>query len=358
MVPKRLVVSQEGKPERTAPAVVLPFPAAAHKSTRSGGYERKTEATASTLPSMPEVAERPTIFTPKVREWLRITLIVSVALHLLVYLAFQLRFHDDLERAAGAAASLSSQGTITIPVEVVEQSMLPPAPTPTNATPEETKTVDVERLMPTPPDPAPVVMPKELTKVELPPPPEPAPLELPAAEEAQKLALPQEDTAPAKPVETAPVPQAPAVAKTEQVPVQEKREQKKAVQSAPSAAAAPSRAAAGNSNGNSGAGGTADAGGSAAISSYQAQVLAHLTRHRVYPPEARERGITGVARVQFALGRDGRVLSASLIGGSGERMLDNAALDMVRRASPFPPFPAGISQARMDFAAPIRFDLR
>jgi protein TonB len=78
----------------------------------------------------------------------------------------------------------------------------------------------------------------------------------------------------------------------------------------------------------------------------------------VYPPEARERGATGVARVQFALGRDGRVLSSSLIGSSGERLLDNAAVDMVRHASPFPPFPAGIAQARMDFAAPIRFDLR
>ena len=348
-MPKRRVVSQGENAERTAPAVVLQFPV---------GPKRNEGSAAATLPPAPAASERPALLTPKVREWLRITLIVSLAIHIFAFLAFQLRFHDDLERAAGAAAALSSQGTITIPVEVVEQAMLPPALTPTNATPEEAKTVDVDQLMPTPPDPAPVVMPKELTKIELPAPPEPAPLALPAAEEAPKLALPQEEIAPAKPVETAPVPQAPSIAKTEQVPVQEKREQKKTVRSAPSVAAAPSRAAAGNTQGDSGSGGSADAGGSAAISSYQAQVLAHLNRHRVYPPEARERGITGVARVQFALGRDGRVLSASLIGGSGERSIDSAALDMVRRASPFPPFPAGVSQPRMDFAAPIRFDLR
>jgi protein TonB len=65
-----------------------------------------------------------------------------------------------------------------------------------------------------------------------------------------------------------------------------------------------------------------------------------------------------MARVQFALGRDGRVMSVLLIGGSGERILDEAALDMVRRASPFPSFPTGLAQSRMDFAAPIRFDLR
>jgi protein TonB len=183
------------------------------------------------------------------------------------------------------------------------------------------------------------------------------------------MALPEEIAAPPRPVETAPVPQASAATVVEErpplpaarslEPKQERREQPtKSARSAPSAAASPSRAAAANSSGNAGAGGLAATGGNAAISSYQAQVLAHLSQHRVYPPEARERGITGVARIQFALSRDGRVLSASLIGGSGERLLDTAALDMVRRASPFPPFPEGIAQARIDFAAPIRFDLR
>jgi protein TonB len=323
---------------------------------RFRGDERSLCESASTtfIDPTPAAGERPTLFTPRVREWLRVTLIISFAIHAIVYLAFQLRFHDDLERAAGAAAALSSQGTIAIPIDVVAEAMLPSAPSPTDATSEDANPVEIDELMPTPPDPAPVVMPKELTKIEL-----PAPLALPAPEQAEKLTLPEGQTAPSRPVEAAPVPRAPAAVKVEQAPVPEKREQtKKTARSAPSAAASPSRAAASNSNGTSGAGGAADTGGSAAISSYQAQVLAHLTRHRVYPPEARERGITGIARVQFALGRDGRVLSASLIGGSGERALDSAALDMVRRASPFPPFPAGVAQARMDFAAPIRFDLR
>jgi protein TonB len=352
MVPKRRVAPREEALPRTFPAVVLPFPARVAEAAPA-------DAEGASLAPTPVVAERPTLLRPKVREWLRVTLIVSLVIHALVYLAFQLRFHDDLERAAGAAAALSSQGTITIPVEIVVEAMLPSAPAPTNATAQDAKPDEIDELMPTLPDPAPVVMPKELTKIELPAPPEPAPLALPAPEQAEKLALPEEQIAPPRPVEAAPVPRAPAAVKVEQAPVLEKREQtKKAARSAPSAAASPSRAAASDSNGISGAGGAADAGGNSAISSYQAQVLAHLTRHRVYPPEARERGITGVARVQFALGRDGRVLAASLVGGSGERVLDSAALDMVRRASPFPPFPAGATQARMDFAAPIRFDLR
>jgi protein TonB len=375
MVARPRVSPREDTEPRTAPAVVLPFQARAAETnvepatqpahSRASGNPalgprlRGDERSSDSLTPAPAAAERPTLLSPKVREWLRVTLIVSLVIHAVVYLAFQLRFHDDLERAAGAAAALSSQGTITIPIEVVEEAVLQSAPMPTNATVEDAKPEETDELVPTPPDPAPVVMPKELAKVELPRPPEPAPLALAAPEQAEKLALPEERTAPPRPVETAPVPRSPATVKVEQAPVPEKREQtKKAARAAPSAAASPSRAAASDSNGSSGAGGAADAGGNAAISSYQAQVLAHLTRHRVYPPEARERGVTGVARVQFALGRDGRVLAASLVGGSGERVLDSAALDMVRRASPFPPFPAGVTQARMDFAAPIRFDLR
>jgi protein TonB len=289
---------------------------------------------------MPTPGERPTFLTPAMREWLRAALIVSVAVHAIVYLAFELRFEDDLERAAGAAAALSSEGTMTIPIEIVVEAALPAAPAPTNATASDAKQpaqelqlAKVEELLPPPPEPAPVVLPK------------------PLVETAE---------APESPPASAVFEQPPLPPEREPVPAERKPEPQKRqiARSSPSAAASPSRAAAADSTGSIGAGGAADTGGRAAISSYQAQVLAHLSRHRVYPPEARDRGTTGVARVQFALGRDGRVMSVSLAGGSGERVLDEAALDMVRRASPFPSFPSGLAQSRMDFAAPIRFDLR
>ena len=333
--------SEETQPQ-AVPAVVLPFP------LRSG----VAAAGATSLAPAPLAGERPTLLTPAMREWLRAALIVSVAVHVLLYLAFQLRFHDDLERAAGAAESLASQGTITIPVEIVVEAALPSAPTPTDASeadakePAPTQEANIDRLIPPVPEPAPVVLPTR---------------------EAVQLALPTEDSAPARAAESAAVPEAPTATITQErkpappKPEQAKpveRQEKKTARSTPSMAASPSQTASANSSGNAGAGGAAETGGTAAISSYQAQVLAHLSRHRIYPPEARERGITGVARVQFALARDGRVLSASLIGGSGERTLDGAAVEMVRRASPFPPFPTGVAQARMDFAAPIRFDLR
>ncbi|MEX2128034.1 MAG: TonB family protein [Xanthobacteraceae bacterium] len=380
-MPKRPAATRRDDAEtQAAPAVVLPFPARAKEMAAATIAKRPAAPVSRPLPEAPVPGERPTFLTPTLREWLRAALIVSVAVHAIVYLAFELRFEDDLERAAGAAAALSTQGTVTIPIEIVVEAALPSAPSPTNATatdakePEpEQQTARIEELMPPPPEPAPVVLPRPPAEAstELPVPPEPAPVVLPTREQAARLALPEEATAPSRPVEIATIPESPPAAMVIEErpplppvrePIREERkrepEKKQTARSSPSAAASPNRAAAANSTGSVGAGGVADTGGRAAISSYQAQVLAHLSRHRVYPPEARDRGATGVARVRFALTRDGRVMSASLVGGSGERVLDEAALDMVRRASPFPPFPSELTQSRMDFAAPIRFDLR
>jgi protein TonB len=301
-------------------------------------------------------------------------LIVSIAVHAIVYLAFQMRFEGDLERAKGAAAALSSAGTITILIEVVAESMLPSAPAPTDASssdatepvplPPEIDIEKIRELIPPPPEPAKVLFPQ--AEIEIPEPPEPAPVVLPTREEAARLLRPEEENAPPSPAESANEPEAPAATavfeQTAPMPLPREpirdAEKQKSSPSTPSKAASPSRSAGSNSNGSSGAGGAADTGGRAAISSYFAQVQAHLSRHRVYPPEARASGITGVARVVFALGRDGSVLSASLARGSGHPVLDQAAVAMVRRAAPFPPIPSGIGASQLEMGAPIRFDLR
>jgi TonB family protein len=261
----------------------------------------QAKAEPSKMPVAPEIGERPTLAPGSFRDWLRVAIIVSVALHLIVFLALQLKFADDLERAAGAAAALSSDGTIVIPIEVVVEAALPPAPAPTNA-----------------------------------------------SDAQAKIATPS----PPREIESMQAPQAPAAFEVIE------RKTRPSTRASTSAAASPARAAASGSAGRAGASGETEFGGRATASSYQAQVLAHLSRYRIYPPEAQSRGITGVSTVRFALAPDGQVLASSLARGSGAAMLDEAAVAMVRRASPFPPFPPGLGRARMDFAAPIRFDLR
>jgi hypothetical protein len=86
------------------------------------------------MPAAPETGERPTSAPASFRDWLRAAIIVSVALHLVVFFALQLKFADDLERAAGAAAAISDEGSmLLVPVEIVVEAALPPAPSPTNA---------------------------------------------------------------------------------------------------------------------------------------------------------------------------------------------------------------------------------
>ncbi|NOJ47278.1 TonB family protein [Bradyrhizobium archetypum] len=96
----------------------------------------------------------------------------------------------------------------------------------------------------------------------------------------------------------------------------------------------------------------------AALASYRQMVAAHLQRFKQYPPAAKAAGQQGTARVSFTLSRSGSVTSVSLGGSSGYAALDAETLAMVRRAQPFPAFPADVKQSSMPFSAPVAFTVR
>jgi protein TonB len=91
---------------------------------------------------------------------------------------------------------------------------------------------------------------------------------------------------------------------------------------------------------------------------WQTKVVAWLNRHKRYPSAARSRGEEGTANVRFTIDSSGRVLSASIAKSSGSRLLDEAALDMVRRASPVPAPPAGIARSSITLGVPVSFQMR
>ena len=88
---------------------------------------------------------------------------------------------------------------------------------------------------------------------------------------------------------------------------------------------------------------------------YLAMLLRHLQAFRDYPAAARRRGQEGRVVVLVALQPDGSVASAVIENGSGYDLLDQAALNMVGRASPFPPPPP---QAPRRLRFPIDFSLQ
>jgi len=97
-------------------------------------------------------------------------------------------------------------------------------------------------------------------------------------------------------------------------------------------------------------------GGTRAASNYKGKVVAKLRRAKRYPSKARRRSLAGTAHVAFTISRSGAVSAIRLTRSSGHALLDQAALDMVRRAAPMPEFPRDITVARMNLQVPVRFD--
>lgn len=96
----------------------------------------------------------------------------------------------------------------------------------------------------------------------------------------------------------------------------------------------------------------------AAVASYNQMVAAHLQRFKQYPPASKAAGQQGTSRLSFSISRSGQVLSSRLSGSSGHAALDAETLAMVRRAQPFPAFPADMKQASASFNVPILFSIR
>jgi periplasmic protein TonB len=91
----------------------------------------------------------------------------------------------------------------------------------------------------------------------------------------------------------------------------------------------------------------------AGSNAYNALVFGHLQRFKRYPPGAR--GAAGTVMVLFELNRAGEVISSKVQKSSGNSVLDEAALDILRRASPFPAFPAAKPGTQDLYLAPVAF---
>ena len=100
------------------------------------------------------------------------------------------------------------------------------------------------------------------------------------------------------------------------------------------------------------------AGASPQTDSYLARLVRHLSAYRDYPRRARRLGLQGTPVVVFEFDRAGRLLNYRLLDGSSHRILDDAALKMLKQASPFPPVPDGMTSETFRFQLPVAFQLR
>jgi protein TonB len=91
---------------------------------------------------------------------------------------------------------------------------------------------------------------------------------------------------------------------------------------------------------------------------WQKALLLHLNRHKRYPANARSRRVQGVAKVEFKIDGEGKLVEARLADGSGSELLDAEALEVLQRASPFPAPPTPSEAGTLHLALPIEFRIR
>jgi len=86
---------------------------------------------------------------------------------------------------------------------------------------------------------------------------------------------------------------------------------------------------------------------------YTDQVQKKIEAVKQYPKRAQRRNDQGVVKIVFTIGNDGELISADILESSGSRILDRAAVDAVKKASPFASPPNGPVIIHL----PIKFEL-
>ncbi|MDO8400527.1 MAG: energy transducer TonB [Bradyrhizobium sp.] len=89
---------------------------------------------------------------------------------------------------------------------------------------------------------------------------------------------------------------------------------------------------------------------------WQKQLVAHLDKHKRYPAQRAQK--SAEIMVSFALDRMGRVLSASIVKGSGDAAFDEAALAMLKRSDPVPQPPPLVADEGLNFTLPVIFRVK
>ena len=189
-----------------------------------------------------------------------------------------------------------------------------------------------ERAVPRAPEPTPTPAPTPRPATA-----KPLPATVPAAQKAAPVEPPK--TVPAEPAPAAagaaePSPQSTAPAPTRPVP-----------QSSPGAPGTEASARSGNE---------ADAG---TLEQYRLALIVATRRYKRYPAIAMEKGWQGRVEVRMVIGANGMVINASIKSGSGHEILDNQALDMLKKGKTTVPIPVALRGREFSIDVPVIFNL-
>jgi len=90
---------------------------------------------------------------------------------------------------------------------------------------------------------------------------------------------------------------------------------------------------------------------------FHEKIWQKVAKAKYYPRIARKRGFEGEPIVRFTLDKDGSLTSIKLIKDSKYEILNNAALETIRRGTPYPPIPKPLGKFSISFNLPISYML-
>ncbi|MBL7132161.1 MAG: energy transducer TonB [Candidatus Omnitrophica bacterium] len=91
---------------------------------------------------------------------------------------------------------------------------------------------------------------------------------------------------------------------------------------------------------------------------YQDVVKQKIERERRYPSFAKRQGIEGTVYINFAVLSNGLSRDTKITRSSGFKILDQEAVDNIKRANPFPPIPKEINASLVQMEVSIVFTLK
>jgi periplasmic protein TonB len=87
-------------------------------------------------------------------------------------------------------------------------------------------------------------------------------------------------------------------------------------------------------------------------------LIKEADRYKRYPAQAIERGWQGRVEVRLVIGANTFIKSATIRTSSGYAVLDDLALDMVRKGKPLVQIPAALRGREFTVDVPVIFSLR